>query len=465
MKNFSIAVLIGLSIISNLSQSDQNTKQTNPTRQDISALREAAERGDAKAQLEYGKAINEKARYQDPNFRTQIEEARNWIQKAANQGLGEAWFWLGYAGIGKKESETFYYEKAAENGYTEAFGYLFDRLLFRAGSAADVAKAKKFGDLARKQNVKLDWTAFETIDRCFEAGAPSIPESDQPSFEEKKYFQESKTDCLLLQTGIAAPQDWNKYRKCLLSQTEDDYDNNSIAEIYANGWGVKRNAKLALALVCHGSSVPAELKAMVNTLYSTKDQDRLQTKFTFCDHVTSGMNGGFCAARAEKIASQKRDDELSGLIPKWTEAQQSSFRSLRKIADDYFREHALSELDMSGTARAQIAIDETATLREELLRSIKSFEAGHLPKESDFARADKDLNEVYSNIMKKDKIDHFGTVTKKGVKDTQRKWVKYRDAWVKFAGLKYPNTAPEIWKTWLTKKRIWQLNEFSQSNP
>lgn len=427
----------------------QESKSAKLNQKDLSALKVSAEKGDAKAQLEYGKALKETSR----------EEARIWIRKAADQGLAEAWFWLGYAGLGK-EKEVFYYEKAAEGGYPEAYTYLLDHLLFRAGASADVDKAKKFADLARKRHIEIYDAAkkFETIDHCYEAGLPTIPVLDLPMPEEKNSFSSSKIDCSSYQFGLGASQDWNKYRKCLLSEPE--VDNNAIAEIYANGWGVKRNAKLAIALVCHGGQVPAELEGMVDTLYHTKDQDHLQREFTFCDHVTSGMNSGFCASQAEAIASKKRDLEVAGLTQDWTEDQKAAFRALRKVAYAFFSEHAGSEQDMSGTARAQISIDEEAKLRNELLASLKSFDAGLLPKEDDFVKADKELNDLYSRIMKKEKIYDFGTITKEGIKATQRKWIKYRDAWVRFAVLRYRNTSPDLWRTWITRQRIGQLKEF-----
>ncbi|MBP9682848.1 MAG: hypothetical protein KBD76_15715 [Bacteriovorax sp.] len=463
-KFFIITALVVTSTLSNYAQSAQKRKNVRPAHQGLSALKAKAEKGDAKAQLEYGKAIEGKSR----------EEAAHWIQQAANQGLGEAWFWLGDSGLGK-EKPIVYYEKAAERGHFEAFEFVFEKLLFRAGASADVAKAKKFADLARKlfpnQDGPISSKKIEIIDRCYEAGASVISTSDLPSAEEKKSFKESNTDCLYLKTGT--PPNWNEYRKCLLSNDDVDvvknnmaeiYANgwvkNDIAEIYANGWGVKRNAKLAIALVCHASSVPDELEGIVETLYSTKDQDRLQVEFKFCDHITSGMNGGICAARAEEIASKKRDAEVASLIPKLTGPEKASIHLLREIANEFFSERAGSELNTRGSARIEIAIEEEAKLKEELVKSLKSFEEGHLPKESDFARSDKDLNDIYSKIMKQEG-DGF---TKGAVETTQPKWFKYRDAWVKFAGLRYPSTSPEVWKTWLTKQRIEQLKVFVQTN-
>ncbi len=410
--------------------------------QELSALRAAAEKGEATAQLEYGKAIESKSR----------EEAAQWIQKAANQGSGEAWYWLGYAGLGADKPAA-YYEKAAETGYFKAFPSLLDHLLFRAGPSADVVKAKKFADLVRKlplgQRESLSSGQLETVDRCFEAGVPVIPKSDLPSSEEKKSYREA--ECSSYQMGVGAAQDWSRYRKCVLSQAEVDH--NRVAEIYANGWGVKRHAKLAIALVCHGSSVPAELEGMVVTLFSTREQDHLENEFSFCDHVTSGMNGGLCAARREAIISQRREREVVELIRNWTRPQQVAFQSLSAVGDLFFSARAESEQDLSGTARAQLVIDEEGRLREEFLNSVKSFEKGQFPSDSDFVQADKELNEVYSKFMKSELPEDFGTITKDSIKRTQRKWIQYRDAWIAFAALKYPHLAQERLNTFLTRQR------------
>ncbi len=404
------------------------------------------------------------------------DEAAFWIQKAADQGLGEAWFWLYYADLGK-EQPVFYLKKAADKGYSKAFDYLFDKLLFRAGSSANVEEAKKYAVLARKLNITFDYfdSAAEqrTIDRCYEAGSADIPASDRPTDKEIDTFTNSKIACWSYQTGIGARQDWSNYRKYVLSRihnphssdnndAERSYDNNDLAEIYANGWGVKRNVKLAMALVCHGSDVPAELIAMIEALYSTKDKGRLQPEFLFCDNITSGAKGGFCSARAEQIANKQREQEAAGIILHWTELQQEHFRALQEAAESYFSEHAGSEQDMSGSARNSFFIDEEEKLRDEFLISIKLFEAGQIPADIDFVKADRDLNNLYSQILTMKFEEYPGAVTKNGIRSTQRKWIKYRDAWVKFAEVKYPARSPDLWKTWATKQRSKQLEELSK---
>jgi uncharacterized protein YecT (DUF1311 family) len=413
------------------------------------SLKKAAEKGDPKAQLNYGKSLTDSSR----------EEAGKWIQKAADQGLGEAWYWLGYAGLGSK-NELYYYEKAAELKYKDAFDHLFDALIFRAGSSSDINKAKKYADLARKFRIDLGFGGHEslqTIDRCFAAGPLKIPDTDQPSENEKKKFRLNESNCSLLLETDNEQEKYITYRKCLLSQ--EDPDNTSLGEIYANGWGVKRNANLALAFVCRGSTVPAELIAMVDFLNSTKDQERLQTEFKFCDFTTSGLNSGLCAAQAEEVAIRQREKELKEITKNWTDKQKMAFEKLILAAEDFFSESASSEQDLSGSGRAQFVIDEQANYRQDFLSSIQAFEGLNWPTDDNFTSADKQLNEAYTVLMNRQDQDYKdnGTITKEGIRQTQRKWIVYRDRWVEFGSVRYPQISANILKTWLTLKRVSKL--------
>ena len=378
----------------------------------------AAEKGDARAQLEYGKSLLSQSR----------DEARVWLQKAAEQGQGEAWFLLGGHRLGDKP-KIFYYEKAAENGYQEAFTYLFDELLFRAEASADTVKAKKYADLARERNVMLGYDAasrvrmLDTIDRCYEVGASIIPDLDR----------------LLIPNGA---------------------DINEIAEMYANGRGVKRNHTLAIALDCHGSRVPMELVNLVRYLVSMQYEEQLYGEFRFCDHVTSVMNIGLCAERAEEVRSKKEETEFAVMLEHWSSAQKVAFEELRAAADNFILLRADREIDMRGHESGLESMGRDFNFRTEFFDAIRMFESGQLPNDKDFKLADKDLNEAYSKIMRRKNLENFGTITKGVIRATQRKWIKYRDAWTKFTAVKYPGTVSDVFKVWLTRKRTEQLKEF-----
>lgn len=415
---------------------------------DLPALLAAAEKGDAKSELELAKALAPTSR----------AEARAWAQRSADQGLAEAWFWLGSTAF-PAEKPTADFEAAAEMGYPEAFPYLLDDLLFRAGPSADVVKAKKFGDLARKLHIDLGWYGAEelaTIDRCFEAGAPEIPPADRPAADEVASFRREAANCRDWSGAGARPADWAKYRKCLLAAP--DVDNNALAEIYANGRGVQRNPRLAIALVCHGSKVLPELTGMVKTLAATRDQATLEKEFSFCAHVISGMNMGRCAWQDEEGAVQKRDAALAALTANWPVGQKTAMAELQKSAEAFFEERANSEVALGGTARAAIAIAEQGRLRDDFLKSIESFEHGALPVDADFAQADRELNRLYSRLMKMESTERSGT-TRQGIRATERKWLAYREAWANLGAARYPSAPAEVWKAWATRKRAAQLKK------
>ena len=448
-----IAVLTGL-LLGMVVASGGHAQGHDPqTPADLTSLHTAATKGNAQAELAYGKALYEK---QDPALH---DQAALWVQKAADHGLAEAWYWLGYAGLGK-EQPLVYYEHAAGMGYPPAFQEVFDALLFRAGASADVDAAKRYADLARKLKIDLGVFTKEeltTIDRCQQAGAPDLPPRDQPS--PARMTALSNADCSDYQTNAKSPADRQRYRECLLSQ--DPVDNNQVAEVYANGWGVKRNPSLAIALVCHASTVPAELDGMVAALTETREQSTLKTPFRFCDYASSGMNSGMCSAESERVLNKQRNREIASLTRTWTAPQKASFGALRAAAEAFYSEHAQSEQDMSGSARASFIADEESSLHAAFLKDIKQFESGKLPPHADFARADQRLNAIYRKIMQRKDWSDEGTITADGIRKTEKLWITYRDAWVGFAASRYPDSSASDWKAWLTEQRVEQLQGFA----
>ncbi len=413
----------------------------------------AASKGSPEAQLRFGRSLLEKSR----------KEGIKWIQKAADQGYGEAWYWLGYTG-GCKFKNVSCYEKAGNAGYLPAYAAIIEHFIYRGGSEFDELKAKKYADLIRSKNIPYNSSLknfFELIDICFEAGKPVIPTDHYPSDRVKKTFSGDWKECLYYQYGVGVSQSWDKYRHCLLSKK--DLDKNDLAEIYANGWGVKRDVKLAIALVCHGESAPAEREAMLKTLVSTRHLRDIPNEFTFCNHMTSGYAMGTCSGKWEAISEKKMNLELLAITKNWSKKEKLAFQDLLIRAEDFFIEYSQSEQDLSGSAATMFVNEEIVSLRDHFLSSIKSFEKGILPESGFFIFFDDELNRIYNTILKTEKIFEFGTIKKDGIIKTQRKWIKYRDAWVVFASHRYSKVAPELWKLWLTRERINQLNKLTKS--
>jgi uncharacterized protein YecT (DUF1311 family) len=413
-----------------------------------------ANRGNAQAQLAYAKSLPSTSR----------NEAFKWAQKAADQGLVEAWYWMGQNS--SVDDSIKYYKKAITFNYAPAFSAAVDYYIWQ-GKNADYIQAKHYADLAAQKNISIDSEKGNSkekrtlITQCVGAGNPQLPANDLSSkgiiFKKDQY-------CDIFLFGIGEPKDLVKYRLCVIQQHNDD-QNINLAEIYANGWGVPRNPNLAMALICHSENLaPAELYGAVDALYQSRNLKELPKPFDFCAHITSGANMGVCAAKDEKLAAAKRTAVLKPILKSWPATHRYVFFLLQKAANNFFEKHATSELDMSGTARNAVAIGEETILKDQFANSVKDFENGHFPVASNDVQADQEMNQAYDKAMKLDYSNYqMGTITKESIKNTQLQWLKYRDAWIKFAALHYPNLKEEVLRTWLTNARIKQLNAIGDS--
>jgi uncharacterized protein YecT (DUF1311 family) len=105
-----------------------------------------------------------------------------------------------------------------------------------------------------------------------------------------------------------------------------------------------------------------------------------------------------------------------------------------------------------------LVIDHEQQLEDEFVGMLAALEMGQVPSASasDFTAADAQLNAAYRRVMlAKDPVS--GTVTKSGIHTAQLAWLRYRDAWVAFAAVKYPSIAADSLRAWLTRQRTKEL--------
>lgn len=235
----------------------------------------------------------------------------------------------------------------------------------------------------------------------------------------------------------------------------------ALMMLYANGQGVKRNIPLAKRFACEYGGAPAEVSgrlAHLDAIATGTDKAPMD----LCDDITSGMMMGFCANRDAGFATVARNGRWESLQARWTPAQRDAWGEVRKAADDYFESASTEEVDMSGTARGAFAAEVRETLETGLFDAVTGFEDGKRPtqKAADFTRADKALNATYKATLAKltagrgeGAFGEYGTIGPDGVRDTQRAWLRYRDALVRFATLRWPGTSADAWKAWLTIER------------
>ncbi len=77
---------------------------------------------------------------------------------------------------------------------------------------------------------------------------------------------------------------------------------------------------------------------------------------------------------------------------------------------------------------------------------------------------DARLNKAYRAIMHpgpadKPQYEIATGITPDGIKEAQRAWLKFRDAWVAFGKVRYPAVSAHAWKAMLTERRVNDLED------
>jgi hypothetical protein len=233
--------------------------------------------------------------------------------------------------------------------------------------------------------------------------------------------------------------------------------------IYANGRGVQRNYDQAIRMSCTASWAPAELDGRVAHLLALKANPACTGSgtgpagvctFDFCDDITSGAMGGLCTSVASRRASVGRKARLTALQSGWSPAQRTAYAGLERALETYAAAHGRNETDLSGTLRAAFIIEAEDAVKTGFEADLKAFEGGRLPTEpaADIARADAALNATYKAAMAGTYADMSG-IRPQGIREAERAWLIYRDAFVRLAAVRWPALSADALKTKLTRDR------------
>lgn len=270
--------------------------------------------------------------------------------------------------------------------------------------------------------------------------------------------------------GIEVPKDPVRARQCayLERQAPDNGWPNLFAgtgmlmTIYANGLGAARNFDIAMKFACELGGAQAEEEGWIAHLQKFKTENWQGQDFSPCDDITSGAAMGYCEAHEAKLAGAVRKTKLAGITAHWPGTERKAFAALEKAKNGYAAAVADNEVDMSGTARGALSIAARETEDGQFLATLEKAVSGGLPSvsQSDFVEADNKLNALYQKIQKKSDTSDWGTVTKEGIKRTQRAWLTYRGTFTNFARSNFPSIAPQSLKKVLTEQRIESLENF-----
>jgi len=300
---------------------------------------------------------------------------------------------------------------------------------------------------------------------CEQYKKNSIPAADLPSENDRK--QLASCVSVDLYFGFDHPADPVSARKCAyLERKKKVVDRvfggaGMLAMIYANGKGAARNFNLALKFACEVNGASAENEGRFEHLLQLKSQHWTGNDFSLCDDITSGFMMGWCASLQERGNKVQRQRRLERLTAGWTPAEKQALSELQAVAVRFFEASSSNEAD-SGSGRTAWEIEARASLEDGFVQDLERFEKGRLPHFSpaDFTQVDAKLNAAYTRLRALPRQDvGAGPVTFAGVKETQRVWLEYREAWVKFGRQKYPRVTAESWRAWLTQERTGMLED------
>jgi uncharacterized protein YecT (DUF1311 family) len=267
-------------------------------------------------------------------------------------------------------------------------------------------------------------------------------------------------------------QSYSDARRCALYQLahhpidpKADIDSASVfrvavlAMVYLNGQDVPRNPDLALHAVCleedpDGASWAEDwIAALV-----TRTSQSPPKPYDYCSDGPTiyKLTDLDCQSMENDLVQQKNEARLAKFMATWTPAQKTALKQFLTVFDSYDQAVVNNETEacITGTAGEQLVI--TSDLRQQLFDNLTAFEQGHLPAftQADYLVADKALNETYSGIIARMDKD-IGECAKPSsmIRDSERAWLRYRDAWLTFAKIRYPQIPAEAWLTVLSRQR------------
>ena len=254
--------------------------------------------------------------------------------------------------------------------------------------------------------------------------------------------------------------EWEQVRQCAIGT-----DNKPVLMmLYANGYGVARDTDRAIHYACSLDFVAkSEMVHRVARLAGDPAEARNHGKlFDLCDDITSGAMGAVCADIRESQDKRVREARLAHIARALPPAGRQAFARLRTAAERY-ADAGAREVDGHGTAAADFATRRQAHLREEFMQAALDAYNGKLPAVSpeQFAERDRELNTRYQALMATpskdpDEPDRIGesTITHKDVRELERLWLAYRDAFAAFGATLGPASDPDAVRAVLTSQRI-----------
>ncbi|MBC8741838.1 hypothetical protein F6X40_35405 [Paraburkholderia sp. UCT31] len=169
----------------------------------------------------------------------------------------------------------------------------------------------------------------------------------------------------------------------------------------------------------------------------------------------------------EAAAKKKRLRVLAGITRGWSKSDRAALAPLLTAKDAFLDARACDETVNDGVPGYLAQGYQREADEDSFSKTFRRVAKGKLRLHTSKESSDEDgkLNEVYRFVQTGDEVvwsQGSGDVTKSGVQETERRWIAYRDAWVRFASVKFPDMPRASLIFALTKERVSQLLELAE---
>jgi len=303
----------------------------------------------------------------------------------------------------------------------------------------------------------------ETQAICRSVKTLTIPAADLPDAKTQAALKGCSSEDLYY--GVGMPKNLTKARQCAIMEWQADpgrsdpfFGAGMLMTIYANGAGGRRDYDLATHMACNTWAAPVDSDTLVRAVQAHKSGAE-KSEFDYCGDVMQGYSNNSaaqCLDHEEHMAKPKRAAKLKPLLAGWTPAQAAAYRDFKAAQANFILARQQKERG-AGVVNRSAPVAHEAWLLDAEVDLIGRLSRGAGPKATPAQRQaeDRRLQASYQAAMR-DLPTEGGfdyTITRDGLRDTERAWIAYRDAWLRLAAARWPAASQNGLAAHLTRAR------------
>ncbi len=236
-------------------------------------------------------------------------------------------------------------------------------------------------------------------------------------------------------------------RRCCLTRRDCNRD---LAMIFANGWGVRRDYDAATFFLCRAEEemAPAELSGMLEQIAVMRGS-QAPDDLDYCEHVTSGYGMSLCQQLDGARAAPLLEARIVAMETPLDSRGKKALAILRAAADAFARADGArqAEDNRGGTIYPSVASGATQETFSAFVTTLERYAKARANPADAAAtkRADDRLNQAFNQARKAFEQCAYCRDTRalrrEVLRDAQRAWITYRDAWKAFYHARWNGTA------------------------